>query len=319
MNILLLAEHRQNRLAAHFPRLLTAARQIGGPITVLVAGEACLEVAYAAAQFSGVTELLLAEHASQKEGVAENLCALLLRLAPEFTHFIAPATPFGRHILPRLAASLQATTLTEIIGVIDATTFIRPIHAGNAHCTLRLRPAFTAHPLCLTVRPTSFAPTPTQTQPAPIQKIDGKAESDLSRWIDQAPRQEERPHLNSAQVVIAGGGGMEKAGNFDLITEAAHRLGAAVGATRTAVDAGLAASTQQIGQTGQIIAPKIYIAAGISGAIQHLAGIKDAKTIFAINNDPHAPIHTIADFSLTADLFTALPEILQELDRLQKE
>ncbi|MBF0369636.1 MAG: electron transfer flavoprotein subunit alpha/FixB family protein [Magnetococcales bacterium] len=292
-----------------------AAGALLGEVTLLLIGRVCQQAIQQASELAGVSELLLTGFSDSREiPGSESLAAGIVNLMEGYSHLLMPASSFGRDILPRVAGLMDQPPVTEVVGIRDDHTFIRPLHAGNALATVQLSEL----PALLTIRTTAFAPASTSPTPAPIRKITLNIPQEshgLSRRLGFTPSPGERPDLNTARIVVAGGQGVAEAGSFELIEAVADGLGGAVGATRAAVDGGLAPNDWQIGQTGRIIGPDIYIGAGISGAIQHLAGIKDARCIVAINSDPTAPLHSVADVSLTMDLFEALPALMEALDR----
>ena len=312
MAILLVAEHDNETLDPATARALSAAREIGGDIDVLVAGEGCRAVAEAAAGLAGVRRVLLAEGPALRHQIAENMEALIVPLMGDYDHLLAAATTTGKNFMPRVAARLDVMQLSDIIAVIDAETFRRPIYAGNAIETVRSRDAKKV----ITVRTTAFAAAATGEGPAPIEEIAAPAPSPLVEFVSRQLTESDRPELTQARVVISGGRGMGSKEAFEMLERIARRLNAAVGASRAAVDAGYVPNDYQVGQTGKVVAPELYIAVGISGAIQHLAGMKDSKVIVAINKDEEAPIFQVADYGLVADLFDALPELEKELERL---
>ncbi|MCX8134882.1 MAG: FAD-binding protein [Roseococcus sp.] len=309
MAVLILADH-DGSVVSQPTRSAVAAAQKLGEAHVLVLGEGAATAAAAAAALPGVAKVLLAEDPAYAHRLAEPVAALLLALAPGYTHLLAPASAAGKNVMPRLAALLDVQPISDVAGVVDADTFIRPIYAGNALATVRSSDAKKV----MTIRAASFDPVPATGGAAPIEPV-GAAASDpgLSRFVGAEVQKSERPELTAARVVVSGGRAMGSAENFRLIERLADRLGAAVGASRAAVDAGYAPNDMQVGQTGKIVAPELYIAVGISGAIQHLAGMKDSKVIVAINKDEEAPIFQVADYGLVADLFKALPELEAEL------
>ncbi|MCC7283442.1 MAG: FAD-binding protein, partial [Acetobacteraceae bacterium] len=284
--------------------------KIGGPISVLVAGHDAAAVAAEAAKYPGIAEVLLADDPLYAHRLAEPLAALVVSLASGRTHLLAPATAAGKNLMPRVAALLDVALISDISGVVDAETFIRPIYAGNALASVKSLDATRV----ITVRAASFDPVAPAGGSAPVTKVAAAPDPGLSKFVAAHVTRTERPELASARVVISGGRGMGSGENFKLIEAVADRLGAAVGASRAAVDAGFVPNDYQVGQTGKIVAPELYIAVGISGAIQHLAGMKDSKVIVAINKDGEAPIFQIADYGLVADLFTALPELAAALE-----
>jgi electron transfer flavoprotein alpha subunit len=292
-------------------RSAVAAATALGEVHVLVAGSGLEAAASAAAKLPGVTKVLVADNAALDHQMAEPVAALLIALAPSYSHLLAATTAVGKNIMPRVAALLDVQPISDIAGVEDADTFIRPIYAGNGLATVRSSDAKKV----ITVRAASFDPIAPEGGNATIEAIPVSAMPELSRFISAELSKSERPELTAARVVISGGRGMQNGANFGLLDPIADKLGAAVGASRAAVDAGFVPNEFQVGQTGKIVAPELYIAIGISGAIQHLAGMKDSKVIVAINKDEEAPIFQVADYGLVADLFTALPELAAELER----
>ncbi|MCH4563949.1 FAD-binding protein [Halomonas sp. EGI 63088] len=312
MSILVLADYHDGQLSAATAQVVAAAQQIpqagGGEIHVLVAGEAASAEAEAAARFDGVRKVRVADHAVYAHQLAEPLSALLVDLAGDYTHVLAAASTTGKNVLPRLAALKDVSQISEIIGVESDDTFKRPIYAGNAIATVQ-----SADPLkVITVRATAFDAV-AEGNSAPIEAVDTVVENAQSTFVKEALAASDRPELSAARVVISGGRGMGSGENFKLLDGIADKLGAAIGASRAAVDAGFVPNDMQVGQTGKIVAPELYIAVGISGAIQHLAGMKDSKVIVAINKDEEAPIFQVADYGLVADLFEALPELESKL------
>ncbi len=311
MAILVIAEHDNVVLKSSTLTTLGAAVRLGGDIHLLVAGLGADAVAGTAATLAGVTKVLHADADEYAHGSAENLAPLVVRLAKDASHVLAPATAFGKNLLPRVAALLDVAMISEIIGVIGPDTFTRPIYAGNAIATVQ-----SSDPIkVLTIRGTAFEPARAGATQAPVEGIAGTGDPGLSAFVGQELSKSERPELTTARVVIAGGRGLQSAANFRMLERLADQLGAAIGASRAAVDAGFVANDTQIGQTGKIVAPELYIAVGISGAIQHLAGMKDSKVIVAINKDEEAPIFQVADYGLVADLFKAIPDLIQELEK----
>ncbi|WP_027283146.1 FAD-binding protein [Rubritepida flocculans] len=309
MTVLILADHDGSAVSQPTRSAVAAALKLG-EVHVLVLGEGAAAAAAAAAALPGVAKVLLAEDPAFAHRLAEPVAALLAALAPGYTHLLAPASAAGKNVMPRVAALLDVQPISDVAGVVDADTFIRPIYAGNALATVRSGDAKKV----MTIRAASFDPVPATGGAAPIEAV-GAAVADpgLSRFVGAEVQKSERPELTAARVVVSGGRAMGSAENFHLIEKLADRLGAAVGASRAAVDAGYAPNDMQVGQTGKIVAPELYIAVGISGAIQHLAGMKDSKVIVAINKDEEAPIFQVADYGLVADLFKALPELEAEL------
>ena len=314
MAVLVVAEHDNATLSPATLNAVTAGTELG-PVTVLVAGQGCRAAAEAAAAVAGVAKVLSADDPVYAHPLAENIAALVVGLAKDFSHLIAAATTTGKNIMPRIAALLDVAQISDISAVVDAETFVRPIYAGNALATVRSIDAIKV----ITVRGTAFepapAPAPASGDAAPIEDVAAAADTGLSVFVSHELTKSERPELTSARVVISGGRGMQSGDNFVLLEEIADKLGAAVGASRAAVDAGFVPNDYQVGQTGKVVAPELYIAVGISGAIQHLAGMKDSKVIVAINKDAEAPIFQVADYGVVADLFKALPELSAELDK----
>ena len=309
MSVLVLAEHDNASIRPATLNAVAAASTIGGPVEVLVAGQGCAAAAEAASKISGVAKVLVADAAEYAHGLPENLASLLVELARSRTHVMAAATSTGKNVMPRVAALLDVAQVSEITEVMSADTFIRPIYAGNALATVQSKDAIKV----ITVRATGFDPVAATGGSAPIETVAAKGDTGLSQFKGQELSKSERPELTSARIVISGGRGMQSGDNFKLLESVADKLGAAVGASRAAVDAGFVPNDYQVGQTGKIVAPDLYLAVGISGAIQHLAGMKDSKVIVAINKDEEAPIFQVADYGLVADLFKAVPELDAEL------
>ncbi len=310
MASLVLAEHDNKSLKDATAKTVTAAGQISMPVHVLVAGENCISVAQAAVKLSAVEKVLLADSAIYAHGLAEPLSTLILTLAGKYDAILAPATTYGKNVLPRVAAKLDMPQISDIIAVDAPDTFRRPIYAGNAIQTVKAA----GFKKIITVRTTMFKPA-AETGSAAIEKIAPASDPGLSSFAGEELSKSERPELTSAKIVISGGRGMQSGENFHMLDRIADKLGAAVGASRAAVDAGFVPNDYQVGQTGKVVAPALYIAVGISGAIQHLAGMKDSKVIVAINKDEEAPIFQVADYGLVADLFKAIPELEQELSQ----
>lgn len=309
MTTLLLAEHDNARLDPQTAHALTAALALGRPVHVLVAGHGCAAVAASAAKLAGVDRVLIADDPRHARSIAEPLAALILELAPTYDAIVAAATSTGKDVMPRVAALLDVMQVSDIIAVENATTFRRPTYAGNAIDTVRSTDAKQV----ITVRTSAFAVAPDGGN-AEIVPVAAVADPTFTRIIEERSAKSDRPDLTSATVVISGGRAFGSKEKFDaLLTPLAAKLSAAIGASRAAVDAGYAANELQVGQTGKIVAPDLYIACGISGAIQHLAGMRSAKVIVAINSDPNAPIFAIADYGLVGDLFTLLPELTETL------
>jgi len=310
MTVLVLLDHEGGSIKQP-SRSAVAAAQSLGDVHVLVAGSGVQADAAAAAKLPGVAKVLVADAPSYAHALAEPMAALLVALAPSYTHLLAASTAIGKNVMPRVAALLDAQPISDIASVIDADTFIRPIYAGNALATVKSSDAKKV----ITVRAASFDPVAAEGGNAPIEPAPTVDLPALSSFVSAELSKSERPELTAARVVISGGRGMQNGENFKLIEPIADMLGAAVGASRAAVDAGFVPNDLQVGQTGKIVAPDLYVAVGISGAIQHLAGMKDSKVIVAINKDEEAPIFQVADYGLVQDLFTALPELKAELER----
>ncbi len=302
---LVIVEHDNNEVAAATLHAVTAAAQIGGDIDLLVAGENCAAAAEAAAKISGVRAVKVADDAKFAHGMAENLASLIVDIAGDYSHLLASATTFGKNVMPRAAALLDVAQVSDIVEVKSEDTFVRPIYAGNALATVQSSDKIKA----ITVRTIKFEPAAAEGGSASVEAISGGSDTGLSSWVSQALSNNDQVDLTSAKIVISGGRGMQSGDNFEMLHKVAAKLGAAVGASRAAVDSGFVPNEFQVGQTGKVIAPDLYIAVGISGAIQHLAGMKESKVIVAINNDSEAPIFQVADYGLVADLFEAVPEL----------
>jgi electron transfer flavoprotein alpha subunit len=308
MAVLLLADHDGQAVSQPTRSAVAAAVKLG-EVVVLAVGAGAAGGAAAAAQLPGVTKVLVADAPAYAHGLAEPLAALLVSLAPGYTHLLAPASAAGKNVMPRVAALLDVQVLSDIAGVVDADTFVRPIYAGNALATVKTSDAKKV----ITVRAASFDPVPATGGSAPVEAIGAAEDPALSAFLGAEIAKMERPELTAARIVVSGGRAMGSAENFHIIEALADRFGAAVGASRAAVDAGYAPNDHQVGQTGKIVAPELYVAVGISGAIQHLAGMKDSKVIVAINKDEEAPIFQVADYGLVGDLFKLVPELEAEL------
>ena len=304
MTTLLIAEHDNNNISDSVRKAITAAQSIGEQIDILVAGKDCNSVADEAAKISGVTKVLLCDNEIYSKHLAEPYADLIVSLSGDYNTFIAPATTTSKNYMPRVAALLDVPQVSDIISVIDSQTFEHPIYAGNAIETVKLL----SEKKVITVRATAFQASEDQ-EPVDIVAIDSASNPGLSEYISEELTESDRPELTSAKIIISGGRGMQSGDNFTLLETIADKLGAAVGASRAAVDAGFVPNDYQVGQTGKVVAPELYIAVGISGAIQHLAGMKDSKIIVAINKDEEAPIFQVADYGLVADLFKAIPEL----------
>uniref|UniRef100_A0A486XJR5 Electron transfer flavoprotein subunit alpha n=1 Tax=Rheinheimera sp. BAL341 TaxID=1708203 RepID=A0A486XJR5_9GAMM len=308
MAILIIAEHNNQHLKSETHKVVQAATAIGAQITLLVAGFSCQAVADEAATINGVSKVLLADNAAYQHQLAENIAALVSELGNDYSHILAAATTNGKNFLPRVAAMLDVAQISDVIAIESADTFVRPIYAGNAIASVQSADRIKV----LTVRPAAFRAAETGNSAA-IETVSAAHDAGVSTFISEELTKSERPELTAARVVISGGRGMQNGENFALLNGIADKLGAAIGASRAAVDAGFVPNDMQVGQTGKIVAPDLYIAVGISGAIQHLAGMKDSKVIVAINKDAEAPIFQIADYGLVADLFNVLPELEQQL------
>ncbi|HWL30435.1 MAG TPA: FAD-binding protein [Burkholderiaceae bacterium] len=309
MTILVIAEHDNAHLKAATLNTVAAAQKIGGDIHVLVAGNGAQAVAEQAAQAAGVAKVLLADGPALAEGLAENVAEQVLAVAGDYSHILFPATAAGKNVAPRVAARLDVAQLSDIISVESNDTFTRPIYAGNAIATVQSSDAVKV----ITVRTTAFDGVAAQGGSAAVESVAAASDSGLSSFVGREVAKSDRPELAGAAVVVSGGRGLGSAENFKILDPLADKLGAALGASRAAVDAGYAPNDWQVGQTGKIVAPQLYVAVGISGAIQHLAGMKDSKVIVAINKDAEAPIFGVADYGLVADLFTAVPELVNAL------
>ena len=309
MSILVIVEHDNGAVNAATLNTVAAAQAIGGDIDALVSGHNCSEAAEAAAAISGISKVIVSDAAENANGLAENIAPLIAGMAHSYSHILAPATTYGKNILPRVAALSDTAQISDIIAVIDKDTFQRPIYAGNALATVRSGDALKI----ITVRSTAFEAVSETGGTAAIEQIDAAGDAGLSSFEKSELSKSERPELTSAGIVVSGGRGMQDGSNFGMLEKIADKLGAAVGASRAAVDAGFVPNDYQVGQTGKVVAPDLYMAVGISGAIQHLAGMKDSKVIVAINKDDEAPIFQVADYGLVADLFDAVPELDAEL------
>ena len=309
MSVLVLAEHNNAELNPATLNTISAASQIGGDIHVLVAGSGCGAVADAAAAVAGVAKVMVADAAEYENGIAENMVPLLVGLTDGYSHLLAPATTYGKNILPGVAAMKDVAQISDIIRVDSADTFQRPIYAGNALATVQSGDALKV----ITVRTTAFEAVAAEGGSAAVENIDATGDAGKTAFIKSELSSSDRPELTSAKIVISGGRGMQDGANFAMLENVADKLGAAVGASRAAVDAGFVPNDYQVGQTGKVVAPDLYVAVGISGAIQHLAGMKDSKVIVAINKDEEAPIFQVADYGLVDDLFTAVPEMEKEI------
>ena len=312
MSVLLIAEHNNKELKPFTLNAISAASQINEDVHVLVLGSNSDSVAKSISEVPNVKKVIHVNNSLYENYLAENYTSAVIKLAESYSHIVCSANTFGKNLMPRIAALLDVSQVSDIIKVISEDTFLRPIYAGNAFATVKS----TDKIKCVTIRPTSFDPAPTSGGSAEIINGDPGDASELSKFIKKEEIKSDRPELGTARVVVSGGRGMQSGENFKLITAVADKLNAAIGASRAAVDAGYITNDHQVGQTGKVVVPDLYIAVGISGAIQHLAGMKESKVIVAINKDGEAPIFSVADYGLEADLFEALPKFLEELNKL---
>ena len=310
MSVLVIAEHNNESLAAGTLNAVTAASQIDSDIHVFVVGSGCADVAQAASQVAGVSKVIHTDSAEYANDLAENFGALIKDIASDYSHVLAPASTFGKNVMPRAAALLDVQQISEITEVVDADTFVRPIYAGNAMATVKSNDPIKM----ITVRSTAFEAAAETGGSAAVESYEYSGDAGLSTYVGSELTKSDRPELTTAKIVISGGRGMQSGDNFAMLEKIADKLNAAVGASRAAVDAGFVPNDYQVGQTGKVVAPDLYIAVGISGAIQHLAGMKDSKVIVAINKDEEAPIFQVADYGVVADLFDAVPELDAALD-----
>jgi electron transfer flavoprotein alpha subunit len=310
VTILVIAEHDNASVKPATLNTIAAAQKIGGDIHVLIAGSNAQAAADAAAKIVGVAKVLLADAPQLADGLAENIDGTVVLIAKNYSHILAPATPYGKNITPRIAAHLDVAQISDITAVDSPDTFERPIYAGNAIATVQSSDAIKV----ITVRTTGFDPVAAEGGSAPVEKIEASADTGISKFVSRELTKLDRPELTSAKIIVSGGRGLGSGENYTKVLEPlADKLGAALGASRAAVDAGFVPNDYQVGQTGKIVAPNLYVAVGISGAIQHLAGMKDSKVIVAINKDAEAPIFSVADYGLVGDLFTVVPELVKEL------
>ena len=312
MAVLLIAEHNNKESRPFTLNAATAASQIDSDVHAVIIGQNSAEAAKQLSELPVVKKVLSVEGAHYENFTAENFAPVIVKLAENYSHIVCSANTFGKNLMPRIAAHLDTSQVSDIIKVISPDTFLRPIYAGNAFATIKSNDA----KKCVTIRPTSFDPCESTGGSATIEKLDASEEFSNTKFIKREEIKSDRPELGTARIVVSGGRGMQSGDNFKLITEIADKLGAAIGASRAAVDAGYITNDHQVGQTGKVVVPDLYIAVGISGAIQHLAGMKESKVIVAINKDGEAPIFSVADYGLEADLFDALPKFLEELNKL---
>ena len=312
MSILIVAEHDNSNLKVFTLNAINAASKIDGEIHVLIAGSKCENVSKEVAAVPLVKKVLVCDSPNYKNYLPENLAPLVIKISDKYDYIVASANTFGKNFMPRVAAALDVSQISDVIKIDGPDTFVRPIYAGNAFATVKSAD----EKKCITIRPTSFDPCESSGGSAPIETAEAGEEFSLTKFIKREEIKSDRPELGTARIVVSGGRGMQSGDNFKLITSIADKLNAAIGASRAAVDAGYISNDHQVGQTGKVVVPDLYIAVGISGAIQHLAGMKESKVIVAINKDGEAPIFSVADYGLEADLFEALPQFLEELNKL---
>ena len=313
MSVLVLIEHDNQNIKASSLNTITAAKKIDKSVHAIVLGENCSKVGEQISKCEGIEEVFIADNSIFKNHVAENISPVIFELSNKYSHILAPSSTFGKNIMPRVAALLDVAQISDIISIESNDTFVRPIYAGNANLKLQS----TDSKKIITVRTTNFEATKISGGNGKITKIEKKDDPGLSKFVKNELNKSDRPELTSASIIISGGRGMESGKNFNLLEEIADKLKAAVGASRAAVDAGFVPNDYQVGQTGKVVAPDLYIAVGISGAIQHLAGMKDSKIIVAINKDEEAPIFQVSDYGIVGDLFKILPELSKELDKIK--
>jgi electron transfer flavoprotein alpha subunit len=312
MSVLLIAEHNNKELKPFTLNAATAASQIDSDVHAVIIGQNCGDAAKTLSELPIIKKVIQVEAPYYENFVAENFSPVIVKLAENYSHIVCSANTFGKNLMPRVAAALDTSQISDITKVISTDTFLRPIYAGNAFATVKSKDP----KKCVTIRPTSFDPCESSGGSAPIEKAEPSGEFGQTKFIKREEIKSDRPELGTARVVVSGGRGMQSGDNFKLITSLADKLNAAIGASRAAVDAGYISNDHQVGQTGKVVVPDLYIAVGISGAIQHLAGMKESKVIVAINKDGEAPIFSVADYGLEADLFEALPQFLEELNKL---
>jgi electron transfer flavoprotein alpha subunit len=312
MSVLLIAEHNNKELRPFTLNAATAASQIDVDVHAVIIGQNIETAAKKLSELPVVKKVISIEAPHYENFTAENFAPVIVKLAENYSHIVCSANTFGKNLMPRIAAHLDTSQVSDIIKVISSDTFLRPIYAGNAFATVKTNDA----KKCITIRPTSFEPCESSGGTATIEKGEVSEEFSNTKFIKREEIKSDRPELGTARIVVSGGRGMQSGDNFKLITEVADKLGAAIGASRAAVDAGYISNDHQVGQTGKVVVPDLYIAIGISGAIQHLAGMKESKVIVAINKDGEAPIFSVADYGLEADLFEALPQFMEELNKL---
>ena len=312
MSVLLIAEHNNKEIRPFTLNAATAASQIDDDVHAIIIGQNCADATKALSELPLIKKVIQVEAAYYENFIAENFSPVIVKLAENYSHIVCSANTFGKNLMPRIAAALDTSQISDITKVITADTFLRPIYAGNAFATVKSKDP----KKCVTIRPTSFDPCESSGGSASVEKAEPSGEFGQTKFIKREEIKSDRPELGTARVVVSGGRGMQSGDNFKLITSLADKLNAAIGASRAAVDAGYISNDHQVGQTGKVVVPDLYIAVGISGAIQHLAGMKESKVIVAINKDGEAPIFSVADYGLEADLFEALPQFLEELNKL---
>ena len=312
MAVLLIAEHNNNDLKAFTLNAATAASQIDGDLHAIIIGHNCGDASKKLSELPVIKKVISVDAPHYENFTAENFAPVITKVAENYSHIVCSANTFGKNLMPRIAAHLDSSQVSDIIKVISQDTFLRPIYAGNAFATVKTNDS----KKCITIRPTSFDPCESSGGSAPIENAEAGEEFLNTKFIKREEVKSDRPELGTARIVVSGGRGMQSGDNFKLITEVADKLGAAIGASRAAVDAGYISNDHQVGQTGKVVVPDLYIAIGISGAIQHLAGMKESKIIVAINKDGEAPIFSVADYGLEADLFEAIPQFMEELNKL---
>ena len=312
MSVLLIAEHNNKDLKAFTLNAATAASQIDEDVHAIIIGQNSGEASKKLSELPVIKKVISVDAPHYENFTAENFAPVIIKVAENYSHVICSANTFGKNLMPRIAAHLDSSQVSDIIKVISKDTFLRPIYAGNAFATVKTNDA----KKCITIRPTSFDPCESSGGSAPIENAEAGEEFTSTKFIKREEVKSDRPELGTARIVVSGGRGMQSGDNFKLITEVADKLGAAIGASRAAVDAGYISNDHQVGQTGKVVVPDLYIAIGISGAIQHLAGMKESKIIVAINKDGEAPIFSVADYGLEADLFEAIPQFMEELNKL---
>ena len=312
MAVLLIAEHNNNDLKAFTLNAVTAASQIDQDVHAIIVGHKCGDESKKLSELPAIKKVICVDAPHYENFTAENFAPVIIKVAENYSHIVCSANTFGKNLMPRIAAHLDSSQVSDIIKVISPDTFLRPIYAGNAFATVKTNES----KKCITIRPTSFDPCESSGGSAPIENAEAGEEFKSTKFIKREEIKSDRPELGTARIVVSGGRGMQSGDNFKLITQVADKLGAAIGASRAAVDAGYISNDHQVGQTGKVVVPDLYIAIGISGAIQHLAGMKESKIIVAINKDGEAPIFSVADYGLEADLFEAIPQFMEELNKL---